>query len=986
MDEEKNDKIFELNIDFYSNAFHLNNQEKETFINLSKKIINVISEPELLDLDNPLIEECIYKCAIFCIHSNNGIFTKLSKEENEKLIKTYAIVTRSDIQKNFKDLDRISTISSKLKDFINNLSITEKEITKRPLEVLNSYNATRNFKRKLDEVHNTFFDSTELSFLFKRLIWGVFICLVNLNELKSSTFDKTKLFFTICQDILIRIPNIFYPRNLGNEMVDIISKKNIIKEYFKKYMSDDIDNDEVLQNIKNFYTKINIFKSEISLKGEDLSDKKKLGEIINKLDDYYYQNILNKLYFDQRIILDEKEIFNNSPKIKKDINLKDSGNTMKNSQNYSLTCNRELFKEEKTSRKINFNLENNPLKTNKTNISNEKEATLIMTTYSRIWNLLNWAQGLLKNYEKKNEYISKLQEKYKPFYLNINEYSKFIPIKIYAKKYLDELIKLLIKYKVNSKFDIDLLHLYINYLFLLLENDTNIFSENFTALLLYNDEFIKASVALSFELDLTIFDITEIELNKIYEQLNLDVYDFWKIILASNINIYHIEMQKHLEEIDYQLTTFLLWRNPSEKFKNELKEFLENENIIKDEKEKNSIYKLILHESIKQSVFLFHNKKDFQIPFINENFKKNSINKLIFKDCYEYVENYNKVIGISVLLQRIIFYSINLNKFIFDNFFPENNDSKLSNPIFIEDYIKKESELIIKVILTNYDDISILWGLHIDQFILCSIILILEKYNLFNFSNTKNENNNDNNDISSLKINKNILHNSYNKSKLSVKQINEDLHIFNHVKISEKKFINIIEFYNEKFKIKFLKYYNDINNIKIKNKIDYFNIQNDLINLLNIKKTLNKNINTYTNNINNEENEDDKDDEFNYLEKSKKKFKISENKYILFSDNKNLELKNKKDDNIISNNLSLNENSVNIEESISLLKKLNIKNNNHLYFDLFKEEKYCAYRNDNLKQIYYNIIKSELPMNEENRKTNKEKLNKLKELIKSKGH
>ena len=416
-----------------------------------------------------------------------------------------------------------------------------------------------------------------------------------------------------------------------------------------------------------------------------------------------------------------------------------------------------------------------------------------MTTYTRVWNLLNWAQRVLKNCEKKNEFISKLQEKYKPFYLNKTEYSKFIPIKSYAKKYLDELIKLLVKYKVNSKFDINLLDLYIYCLSLLLENDMSIFSEYFTSLLLYNDEFIKASVALSFELALTIFDVTEIELNSIYEQLNLDVYDFWKIVLPSNINLYHVEIQRHLEEIDYQLSMFLIWRNPSEKFKNELKDFLENENIIKDEKEKDSVYKLIYHESIQQSLFFF---------------TKNSTNKLIYKDCYEYAENYNKVLGISILLQRILFYSINLNKFIFNNFFPENCESKLSNPIYIEDYIKKESELLIKVILTNYDDISILWGLHIDQFVLCCIILVLEKYNLFSFSNIKNENNNDNNDISSLKINKNILHNSYNKSKISTKQINEDSHIFYHVKISGKKFINLIEFYNDKFKVKFLKYYN----------------------------------------------------------------------------------------------------------------------------------------------------------------------------------
>lgn len=972
-------KYLDSNISFYSDEFNLNNKEKEIFINLSKKIINILSDSEIIDLDNPLIQESIYKSAIFCIQANEGIFTKISKEENENIIKKYAFITKSDIQKNFKDIHRISTIISNIKDLINKLGNTDKEITKQPLKILKSFSEFKNFRRKLDEMHNSFFDSTELSFLFKKLIWYIFICLVNENELKSSTFDKTKFFFTICQDILIRIPNQFYPRKIGNKMTNIDIKKDIIKEYFKKYMSNDINNEEVLQNIKNFYSKINIFRKDINLEGEDLSEKNKIEDIINKIDNYYSQNILNKLNFDERIIMIESDIIDNSPKINKIEN-----ENFKNDKDILITCNRELFKEEKESEKskrYSFSLEeNNPLKKNHKNLSNEKEAALIMTTYTRVWNLLYWAKGVLGNYDRKNEYISNLQKKYKPIYLNENEYKKFIPINFYAKNYMDELFKLFVKYGVSSKFEIDLIQLYIICISLLIENDINIFSENFSALLLYNDDFIKASVALCFELALTIFDTVEIELNSIYEQLKLDVYDFWKIILPSNTNLYHVELKKHLEEIDYQLSTFLIWRNPSNKFKNELKEFLENENLINDEKEKNGIYKLILHESSLQSSFLFHNKKDFEIPFINENFKKNATNKLIFKDCYEYVENYNKLYGISILIQRLIIYCIALNKLIFEHFSPENNDSKISspNPIFIDEYVKKECELIIKVILTNYDDISILWGLYIDQFVLCCIILVLEKYKLFNFSNTKNENlNNDSIDNSILKINKNILHNSYNKSKLS---INEDSHIFNHVKISNQNFLNLYDFYNEKFKIKFIKYYNNINNIKIKKKIDYFNIQKELNDLLKIEKFLNININS-----NKEENEDNNDDEFDYLEKSKKRLKISEKKYILFTED------NINDDNNINKNQDKisfdNKNNNNsIKESISLLKKLNNKNNNQLYFDLFKEDKYSAYRNDNLKQIYNNIIKAELPPNEENRKTNKDKLNKLKELIKSKNH
>ena len=968
------------NITFYSSNFKLNSKEKETFINISTKIINILSDSEIINLDDPLIQESIFKSSIFCIQANEGIFTKLSKEEQENIIKKYAFTTKSDIQKNFKDIHRISTIFSNIKDFINKLSNSDKEITKVPLKILRSLAEAKNFKRKLDEMHNSFFDITELSFLFKKLIWNVFICLVNENELKSSTFDKTKFFFTICQDILIRIPNKFYPRKLGDKMTNIDFKKNIIKEYFKKYMSDDIDNEEVSQNIKNLYSKIDIFKKEINLEGEDLSDKNKIEDIIKKVDIYYSQNTLNKLNFDERIIIIiEADIINNSPKINK------IGNeNFKNNKDLLITCNRELFKEEKESEKIkkyNFNIEeNSPLKKNQKNLSNEKEAVLMMTTYTRVWNLLYWVKGALKNYEIKNKYISNLQKKFKPKYLNEIEYKKFIPINTYAKIYMDELIKLLTKYKVNSKFAIDLIQLYIYCISLLIENDLNIFSENFASLLLYNDDFIKASVALCFELALTIIDITEIELNSIYDQLKLDVYDFWKIILPSNNKLYHVELQKHLEEIDYQLSTFLIWRNPSNKFDNELKEFLENENVINDEKEKNGMYKLILHESSLQSSFSFHKNEDFKIPFINENFKTNATNKLIFKDCDEYVENYNKLIGISILLHRLIIYCIALNRLIFENFSTENNDSKISvsSPIFIDDYIKKECELIIKVILTNYDDIKIMWGLHIDQFVLCCIILVLEKYKLFIFSNIKNENlNNDSNNNSILKINKNILHNSYNKSKLS---INEDSHIFNHVKISNQHFLNLYDFYNEKFKTKFIKYYNNIKNIKRKTKIDYFNVQKDLNDLLKLQISLN-----IITNSNNEENEDENNDEFEYLEKSKKRLKINEKRYILFTEENNKI--NNNDNNINKNQDKIsfdNKNDNNsIEESISLLKKLNNKNNNQLYFDLFKEEKYSAYRNDNLKQIYNNIIKSELPPNEENRKANK---NKLKELIKNKNH
>ena len=214
--------------------------------------------------------------------------------------------------------------------------------------------------------------------------------------------------------------------------------------------------------------------------------------------------------------------------------------------------------------------------------------------------------------------------------------------------------------------------------------------------------------------------------------------------------------------------------------------------------------------------------------------------------------------------------------------------------------------------------------------------------------------------------------------------------------------MNLTDFYNEIFKIKFIKYYNNISNIKIKTKIDYFDIQKYLNDLL---ITINHN-NLKNNNENNEE--DDDDDEFAQLDKPTKKLKINEQKYIVLYNNEIMYTKNTNSFNnkflspinkgaVKTNigNKNESEKALNFqtnndieEEIISLLKKINIRNQdneqNKLNFNVFSEEKYSAYRNDNLKLIYNNIIKSELPPNEENRKTNKEKLNKVKELIKSK--
>jgi predicted HTH domain antitoxin len=64
----------------------------------------------------------------------------------------------------------------------------------------------------------------------------------------------------------------------------------------------------------------------------------------------------------------------------------------------------------------------------------------------------------------------------------------------------------------------------------LFKMDLMIFTEEFCAMLLYNEDFIKSMIAISIEIILFVEDIQEISFHKIPELFGVDLYDLWKVI------------------------------------------------------------------------------------------------------------------------------------------------------------------------------------------------------------------------------------------------------------------------------------------------------------------------------------------------------------------------------------------------------------------------------------------------------------------------
>jgi hypothetical protein len=245
-----------------------------------------------------------------------------------------------------------------------------------------------------------------------------------------------------------------------------------------------------------------------------------------------------------------------------------------------------------------------------------------------------------------------------------------------------------------------------------------------------------------------------------------------------NINN-NIPILKHLQEIEYQIISFLLWKNPSKNFKDDINSyFIENF----DDNINFELKKLEDFEYNQQSLFLCHEKEDFEIEYIqkineNEEKDKNNIDMINYnsiKDSKYYYKYLNKI---RILLRRIINYCNLFNKNIF-------------NKLGLFQSIAEESESFIQKIIINEEAFKIIYNHHIDQIILCCIICILKKNKLFS-EDEKQKN--------SPLITIEKLHKEYKE----IKNKNYSEYIFTYVKTDNyKKYSNLLDFYNNVFKIK----------------------------------------------------------------------------------------------------------------------------------------------------------------------------------------
>jgi hypothetical protein len=342
-----------------------------------------------------------------------------------------------------------------------------------------------------------------------------------------------------------------------------------------------------------------------------------------------------------------------------------------------------------------------------------------MTPCSKVMNMDRWVKEYVKdwNMEKLIRY-----ESLRKGSSYMNDEMSPIDVNSFISSYLEKIQKLFNFYKVRVLTQLEEIRvLTLKIICGLIKRDERKFKADFISLILSNMNFLKSALIVGVEIVLFIENVEEISFYKLADVLELDLYEFWKIInpfLNFDLTI-PSDIRLHFNEIELQLMTFMIWKKASINFKNELNEFLRDYTYFLQDKELKEIEDI---EFNNQSLFVYQDQKLFRQENIIDLMSpsstvENSSTSLNYSNSSN-LASYKNIKPVYVLLRRIINYAIFLNKKITDNL-------KLNKET------AKECERLIKNIINNKNFIEILLNRHIDQIIICAIIAITKLRNKF---------------------------------------------------------------------------------------------------------------------------------------------------------------------------------------------------------------------------------------------------------------
>jgi hypothetical protein len=339
-----------------------------------------------------------------------------------------------------------------------------------------------------------------------------------------------------------------------------------------------------------------------------------------------------------------------------------------------------------------------------------------MTPCSRVMFMDRWVKEYIKDWNQ--EKLNRLENLFSASLNNMKQ----IDVNSLISSYLEKVHKLFNNYRVRVVTQIEEIKLLTFKIICgLIKRDERKFRADFISRILLNQNFLKSALILSVEIVLFIENVEEISFFKLADTLELDIYEFWKIInpfLNFDLTI-PSDIQLHFNEIELQLMSFMIWKKASKSFKDELNEFLrQNYSFLKD-KELKEIEDI---EFNSQSLFVYQDQNIFKQENIIDlmspsSTTENSSTSLNYSNSTN-LTSYKNIKPVYIFLRRILNYSIFLNKKITDNL-------KLNKET------AKECENLLKKILNNRCHIEILFNRHIDQIIVCVIIAIMKLRNLF---------------------------------------------------------------------------------------------------------------------------------------------------------------------------------------------------------------------------------------------------------------